>query len=93
MAYVGAGLPPDRFWDIAPRLVIAELKAAQTRLLREKNDRIELAWMIANLSRADRLPKLKDILVSGEPEKPQTPDQQQAFFDLLAASWGAKKEV
>lgn len=69
------------------------MNGVRARLIREKNDRIELAWMVANLSRADRLPKLQDILVSTETEKPQTPDEQQAFFDLLAASWGAKKDV
>lgn len=92
-AYISIGLPPARFWRITPRLCIAEMRAMRDRLTREKNDHIELAWMVANLSRAKSLPKLQDLLVTGAPKQPQTTDEQQAFFDLLAASWGAKREI
>jgi len=86
-AYVGAGLPPGRFWKISLRLCLAEIFGARERLEREKQDRIELAWMTANLTRADKLPSLKSLLNSKPVAERQSPVVLQAMFDTLAAAW------
>lgn len=85
---MGAGLPPDRFWDITPRLCVAEMEAARDRLQRDRDDRIELAWMVAALGRADRLPSLESLLDRQVTAKPQTVEEQEAMLRILANVWG-----
>jgi len=45
--YVGAGLPPERFWSLTPRLFLLEMQGAAERMRRERG----LAWDSAMLSR------------------------------------------
>lgn len=59
--YIGAGLPPDRFWEITPRLYLMELDGARIRLDREAQGRIEAAWLGAALSRAKKMPSLASL--------------------------------
>jgi hypothetical protein len=84
------GLPPDRFWDISPKLAVMEMEAMRARLDREADDRIELAWVTANLMRMAKIPAIETLLRKKTTPKHQTKEQLQASFDLLAAMWGAK---
>jgi hypothetical protein len=84
---VGAGLPPARFWDVTPRLCIAEMEGASERLKREARAQTGLAWMIATFTRAKKLPSLDALLGDHAEPSQQTAPEQQAFFDALAASW------
>lgn len=46
--------------------------------------------MVENLSRTKNLPELSQLLGRTEPQKEQSSEEQQAFFDALAAQWGVK---
>lgn len=59
--YIGFGLPPDRFWDLTPRLYIVELDGVARRFERERKDRTELAWQTAMLTRVDKMPRLETL--------------------------------
>lgn len=54
-AYVSAGLPPARFWEITPRLLAVEMAGAQNRMIRER----ELVWFGAMLPRMKKPPPLE----------------------------------
>lgn len=45
--YVGAGLPPERFWGLTPRLYLIEMQGAAERMRRER----ALAWDSAVIAR------------------------------------------
>lgn len=52
--YIAAGLPPDRFWNITPRLYLIEMKGAGQRMMRERG----LVWDGAIMTRDGvKLPK------------------------------------
>ena len=88
--YIGAGLPPERFWDITPRLYITEMQGARKLLERQQSERIETAWITAALTRAKKMPPLDRMLRRKAKAKPQSPEQQQVMCEVLAAAWGAK---
>lgn len=91
-AYIAAGLPPDRFWTLTPRLYLLEIRGAADRLQRERRSQIEAAWLNATLSRAKKIPTLDKLLgpISRRPKKMER-DELQVMFDIVAASWGAPK--
>ncbi|MDZ7906337.1 MAG: hypothetical protein U5N55_11605 [Cypionkella sp.] len=91
--YIAAGLPPDRFWDLTPRLYMIEMQGAANRLDREHKDRLAGAWLAATLSRSKRIPALEKLTAPAAKRlKPQTPIEKQAMFDALAAYWGARPQ-
>jgi len=57
-AYVAAGLPPERFWDITPRMYVTELNGAIMRIKRERT----LVWSGAMLVRMDKPPTLAQFI-------------------------------
>ena len=57
-AYVSAGLPPDRFWEITPRLLALEMAGAQKRLARER----EMVWFGAMMPRFKNPPSLEKFV-------------------------------
>jgi hypothetical protein len=67
------------------------MRGMRERLVRESKDRIHLAWMTANLTRADKLPPLKELLLEKPIVETQSPVLLQANFDALAVLWGARK--
>jgi hypothetical protein len=70
------------FWHSSLRAVFAELAIARTRARDEHNREIRLAWMIAGLTRAKKLPTLKRLLDPG-PLPRQTPGQMQTVLHAL----------
>ena len=88
-AYVAAGLPPERFWQITPRLYATEMRGAANRIERERRFQIEAAWMNAGLQRFKRMPPL-DKLLPRQRVARQSAKEQQAMFDILAIRMGAK---
>jgi hypothetical protein len=90
-AYIAAGLPPDRFWTLTPRLFDIEMRGAANRIERERNDGIANAWLGATLARAKRIPSLQKLISpKSRRARPQSTIEKQAMFDAMAASWGAK---
>jgi hypothetical protein len=89
-AYVAAGLPPERFWTLTPRLYMIEMRGAADRLERQRRERIEDAWLVATLGRAKRIPSL-DRLLAPVPKRGRkmSTEEKQAMFDAMAAKFGA----
>ena len=84
-------LKPWEFWD----LTIAEFKSIAEGYMRkqrnELNERIGLAWNIANLVNAAKLPKLEDLLVSDIKEtKKQSTQSMINMAKLLTAAFGGE---
>lgn len=92
-AYIAAGLPPDRFWTLTPRLYMVEMRGAADRLDRQRRERIEEVWLGAKLQRAKDIPSLNKLLPPppGKSRK-MSRDEMQAMFDAMAASMGAKMQ-
>jgi hypothetical protein len=85
VAYISAGLPPDRFWELAPRLYLLEMRGASAKLDREHRERAWLAYHTAYLPDAKRRPKL-DELIGGQTQfKPKTWQEQLAAWTRYAA--------
>lgn len=74
------------FWRLTLREVQNIMHGHETRLKREHNERVWLAWHIEALQRTKKLPKLKDMMsgASAAPRK-QTVDEQVA----IAMQWVA----
>lgn len=66
-AYIAAGFDPAGFMKLTPRLYMVYMQGAQKRLKREQHDRIELAWTIAMLMRAKKIPSIKTLLAEPKP--------------------------
>jgi hypothetical protein len=61
------------------------------RVRREAHNRnIALAWSIAKLSRAERVPPLQRLLELAPAERTQTPLQQRTMLSGLADQYGLK---
>lgn len=57
-AYISAGLPPERFWQITPRLLALEMAGAQRRLARER----EMVWFSAMMPHLKTPPSLQNFV-------------------------------
>jgi hypothetical protein len=88
--YVSAGFDPARFWQLTPRLYAAEMAGARMRLEREAKDRIELSWMTANLSRAEKLPALHELL--NEKKEDHAQKQQDVHMRLKQMAAGMTRK-
>lgn len=87
--FVSYGLDPDSFWRITPREMVARLEGARRRLSGEQNGRAWLAWHVAALSRASKLPDLSDMLEQDQQKRgPQTVEEQEISLDQLFLAWG-----
>ena len=60
------GIGVAEFWSLTPRETYAVIKAANWRLEREHRRDAWLAWHIAALSRAKRLPTLQRLIAPGK---------------------------
>lgn len=77
------------FWSLTPRELSLMFEAAAERSKREHNNNAWLAWHVAALTRAQKFPKLKDLL-HRDRSKPQTPDQMIAILRALNAAHGGE---
>ena len=57
--YIAAGLPPERFWTLTPRLYLLEMQGAAERMRRER----ALAWDSAVIAREGVKPPDRDKFV------------------------------
>jgi hypothetical protein len=85
VAYISAGLPPDRFWRLSPRLYMLEMKGASAKLDREHRDRAWLAWHAAYLPDAKRRPKLEELIGGKMKHHPKPWQDQLAAWQRYAA--------
>lgn len=85
-----AGLDVELFWRSTIRTVKLVIAARQAAEREQENARIRLAWNIANLSRARRLPKPSSLYVK-EPRRPQTWQDVAAAMDQWHAAIARKK--
>jgi len=89
-AYISAGLPPDRFWDLTPRLYMLEMKGAAKRIERDSRSALEAAWLGAKLQRAAKIPTLEKLLPPNKSRgRRQSRAELQAMFDAMAAQMKA----
>jgi hypothetical protein len=82
-----AGYDVDLFWRSSVKFVLFAMEAKKAVAVEEYKQRAILAWNIAALSRAKRLPKI-DSLFPKERKPPQTWQQQ---YDLMR-QWHAAQE-
>jgi len=64
-----SGLSVVEFWALTPAETIATIEAANWRRDQDQRRDLALAWHIAALTRAKRLPTLKQLLGGGETRK------------------------
>ncbi|MBL1438336.1 MAG: hypothetical protein COB08_019330 [Rhodobacteraceae bacterium] len=64
-------MPPDRFWEISPRLTLAEIEAAGDRLNREHDQRVWQAWHTAYLPRSEKPVQLASLLTGAKDAEPE----------------------
>ncbi|WP_417723954.1 hypothetical protein [Salipiger sp.] len=88
LGYVAAGFDPGGFWSLSLREYQVHMRAARVRAEAEQEARAWSAWHAEALRRQKDLPAFRDF-VKGKADPPQSPDEQQAFFDLLTGAWGA----
>lgn len=84
-----AGVPTLEFWDLTPRETVQAIEAAAWRLEEEQRGRLWLAWHVAALSRARRLPSLAQILAPREGKR-LAGDELEARrreFAKMKANW------
>lgn len=75
------------FYDLTPRETVASLEAAAWREEFEQKREIALAWRVAMLTRARRLPSLKQLL-NTKPARPlagkELERRRQEFREMTA---------
>ena len=72
------------------------MHGAGARFKREQRNRAWLAWQVANLSRAERMPSFATFAGpddAGPRTRRQTPDELQQNLEVLVAALGGKKEA
>jgi len=78
--WCGFQLDDESFWRKTPRQLVLVFAAHNATRMLEQNKLAWLAWHIAALSRAQRLPKFEKMLV--RPSRPrQTWQEQMAIMD------------
>lgn len=83
-AFLAVGGREDEFWGMTPRVYMRRMEAEGERLKREQDDRLELAWTIATLSRSAKIPKLPVLLRREKPE-PMTGEEVMASLRGMTA--------
>lgn len=89
------GLDPALFWRLTLREMKLIFDGAALRLGREANDRIALAWHMAQLSRQEKIPPLARLIRKidrGRQAKPDG-DKWKREFQAFAAWAQARRPV
>lgn len=68
--------------------MVARLEGARRRLSAEQDGRAWLAWHVAALSRAQKLPDLGGMFSQQKKQEPQTAAEQEISLDQLFLAWG-----
>lgn len=90
VAYRAAGNDPARFWSLTPRLFALEMRGSRQEMERQAKERIQAAWLTAVMSRAEKMPKLSEVLGEDEAKVPMTHDEIAAR--LRAMTQGMEKK-
>ncbi|WP_418592085.1 hypothetical protein [Ponticoccus sp. (in: a-proteobacteria)] len=88
-AYVAAGLDPSGFWELSLRAYARHMQGARDRLQAEQQGRAWAAWHAAALLRQDKLMGFAEFM-DGRDTGPQSPEDLQAAFNMMATAWGAE---
>lgn len=67
--------------------MVARLEGARRRLSSEQDGRAWLAWHVAALTRAQKMPELSSMFEQ-QKRGPQTAEQQEISLDQLFLAWG-----
>ena len=68
--------------------MVARLDGARRRLSSEQDNRAWIAWHVAALSRAKKLPELSSLLSQQKKQGPQTAEELEITVDQLFLAWG-----
>lgn len=84
-AYVGAGLPPGRFWKITPRLALSEIEAHAATLNRAHDLAAFTAWHAAYLGRTKEPIPMADMMVGKSAKKSEPAEFLASRLDKSVA--------
>jgi len=84
------GLKPHEFWALTFAEFTAMVEAYQRTQTNKRNDLVTLAWLTASLSRQQKMPALKSLLIEEKPKvsKEQAPEQMVNACKTIAAALG-----
>jgi hypothetical protein len=68
--------------------MVARLEGARRRLSSEQDGRAWLAWHVAALTRAQKLPDLGSMFSHQQKQGPQSAEEQEISLDQLFLAWG-----
>lgn len=88
---MAAGFAASDFWSLSPRLYLAHMRGARSRLIDEQRARDAQAWKIAALMRQATLPPFESFIGNTARNAVQSPEVIQKNLDQLALAWGAKE--
>ncbi len=88
---MAAGFAASDFWSLSPRLYLAHMRGARSRLIEEQRARDAQAWTIAALMRQTTLPSFDNFMGGTAHNAVQPPEVIQKNLDQLALAWGAKE--
>jgi len=74
---VRTGISPESFWDMTLRENLLLIDGFLFRQQLSTEQRVSSAWLMANWSRAKRMPSLKSILSKIKKRKPKTKTEVQ----------------
>lgn len=60
------GIGVQEFWELTPKELLAAVEAANWRHAQDQRRDVRMAWHVAALSRAKRLPSLQKLLKPGK---------------------------
>lgn len=83
------------FWRSVPRQINSTFRAQHQRLIREKNDRISMAYLNAWLTRvkADKFPQLDRLLIKTKSQKTNFQDPEARWRDLARTAALSRKQT
>jgi hypothetical protein len=77
-------------WDLCHRELFREIVVWGERERLRHNHEMTLAWQMANLTRAKKLPDLRRLLIAAPNEKAQSFTEQRTMLETLSARYGGK---
>lgn len=80
------GYDHETFWDQTPHTLSLTFEAANSRLMREHNDRAWAAWHTAGLGRGKTMPPLRSLMA----KEPQSMQQQLKGLENFVRATGGK---
>jgi hypothetical protein len=83
-----SGISVTEFWQLTPRETWAAIDAAVWREQQQEEHDMAMAWLMAKLSRAKKIPSLKSLLSKGQAPRPlrgAEKTERRAQFKKLAA--------